>query len=239
MDLVVPLSNHSKDQDRELIFALRSACKYIEHDHLIIIGSEPQASLSKYKFIAHPDRIGAENKALNIHNKILSACYEGGISDNFILMSDDHYLTREFCGENQFDGMIAGKLANFLSPDIRYQIFNNTLAELNMRGTSTRLYDLHAPFIINKHQYIEISKSVDWSRRYGYALKSLYQNIVGESGEPYRDLKVKIRASHPSQYEKLIGGRKWFSIGEESTCPAMFQFLEYLYPEKCKYELLP
>ena len=239
MDLVVPLSYTSKDQDRELLFALRSACKYIDHDRLVIIGSVPQCSLYGYKQIVSLDLAGAENKARNIHSKVLSVCKNEEISEDFILMSDDHYLTEEFCGENQYDGMISTKLSNFLSPDMRYQIFANTLAELNMRGTSTRLYDLHTPFVINSKKYIEISESVDWTRRYGYALKSLYQNIVGESGEPYRDLKVKIRASHPSQYEKLIGGRKWFSIGEESTCPAMFQFLEYLYPEKCKYELLP
>lgn len=240
MDIVIPYRQR-RYSDRDLLFTLRSAELHIPHEKLFIVGDAPllETHLDGFSFIPGEDRPGVDSIAQNIHDKILEACLEPAVSEDFILMSDDHYLTAEFNPEPVFDGLISSKMLNYNLLDVRYRLLNNTLQDLSLFGTSTRFYDVHRPFIINKTLYLTAcATATDWTRRGGYAIKSLYANALGLQGEPGRDLKLKTKLSHARDYEKLVGSRGWFSTGEEGHCPALFQYLNYLYSKPSRYELL-
>lgn len=238
MDIVVPLGTGSKHADRELLYAMRSAEKYLEFDLLCVVGVLPR-SINPDIHIVIEDDYGADNIANNIHRKIVAACKCDQVSEDFILMSDDHYLYGFFSTNiHRFSDTVEQKMARYNSTDIRFKMWENSLAEIALRGLSSRCYDLHCPVVINKSLYLQTVATLDWSVRGGYAIKTMYANMNGIDGRPDKDRKIDRRCTTAKDYDRIISAAPWFSIGDASTNAAMFEYLEYLYPEKSRYELL-
>lgn len=76
----------------------------------------------------------------------------------------------------------------------------------------------------------------DWSKWYGYCLKTLYCVMNGIEGEQINDIKIRMPLA-AEEIKAQITGRKWFSIGDRCFQPGgMMEVLQTLYPNKSKYE---
>lgn len=221
MDIVIPYIT-SRWDGTELKYALRGVEKHLSGvGSVFIIGDNP-----KLKNIIH---IPCENdsrvtyKDRSIFLKIMIACIDERISDPFFYMNDDHFLLADYditTFPNYYEDWP-------LKSDMYKQTMENT------RLHATRFFDVHCPIQINKARFTEIVGSLDWDKKCGYCMKSVYAN--GLEGEYYPDMKIRLQ--HPTwQLERAVEGRKWFSICDHARGKEVEGLLKKLYTAKSKYE---
>jgi hypothetical protein len=167
----------------------------------------------------------------NIMNKVLTACKDRRVSKDFLMVHDDHFLLENYeaidfpyyhCGP-----MVPG--------EGQYgETKRNTISLLG--GYAINNYDTHCPIVFNKEKFMRSVALADWTKWYGYCIKTLYCYINGIDGEFMEDSKIRM----PLTYEEIIEqikGRKWFSIGDRCWVPnGMKEVLQDLYSNKSKYE---
>jgi hypothetical protein len=95
-------------------------------------------------------------------------------------------------------------------------------------------YDTHCPILFNKEKFMKVTNA-DWSKWYGYCLKTLYCFINAMHGDYMDDMKIRMPLTREG-VEGLIAGRKWFSIGDRCFSPGMKEVLQTLYSIPSKYE---
>jgi len=97
IDLVYTIkANDSTWEDNELRYSLRSIEKYLSGvGQVFIIGDCPDF-LTNVIHIPATDEENREWKDRNIYRKLLIACNDVRISENFLFVNDDHYLTQPF-----------------------------------------------------------------------------------------------------------------------------------------------
>lgn len=237
MDVVYALGSGSGWDNTEIRYSLRSLQKYFTPlDNVYIIGTRPEWLRNVIHIPAY-DQAGLSNKERNIYNKILLACKLPALSQDFLFINDDHFILDPlpplpYYYQRSLDATVELRKTH----DSYYHSLTNTLEVLQQRGLQTFNYDIHAPIIYNKKKFIEVNAAYDWSVNYGYVIKSLYCNSVGVQGTV--DMDMKLRARHScEQLEKILKGRRYFSIDDTAIWPELTTYLSYLYPKKSKYEL--
>jgi hypothetical protein len=231
--ICIPLNNRSTQKNLELRYCLRSIEKHLRGvGEVFIIGYCPEwvQNVTHIPFDEDPRNRFRDR---NIMNKMLAACEDERVSDNFIMVHDDHFLLTNYevgafpyyhCGhmvpgQGQY-GDTKRNTEQLLSPLAGIPILN---------------YDAHCPILFNKEKFMKVT-NVDWSKWYGYCLKTLYCVMNGMTGEYMDDLKIRM----PLKADKInqaIVGRSWFSIGDRCwTEGGMKEVLQTLYPTPSKYE---
>lgn len=234
IDILYILGRGSKFKNNEIRFSLRSIQKHLSNYRNVYIVGECPDFLTDVIHIPMDDTQIC--KETNIYAKILRACQEPEISDNFIFFNDDHFLNIDFDAVN---------FPNFYKCDIEFTAkkvrnmyrfaVRNTLAILKEKGYSTFNFDTHTPIIYNKHKFLEVMPGYDWTIRYGYIIKSLYGNTVGLTGVPDKDYKI----NSPMDCDRLraiIGQSKVWSIGDKALSNNLSIVLNDMYPVKSKWE---
>lgn len=229
LDVIIPYNDRSTQKHLELKMALRSIEKHLNGiRNVFIIGHKPDF-LTNVIHIPFEDDPRNRFRDRNICNKIIAACKDRRVSDDFIMVHDDHFLLEDFdagafpyyhCGPMvPGQGQYAHTKENTIS----------VLGECNN-------YDTHCPIVFNKHKFMNTVAKVDWTKWYGYCLKTLYCVLNGIEGEYMEDSKIRL----PLRYEEIIyqiRGRKWFSIGDRCFVEnGMKRVLEDLYSNKSIYE---
>jgi hypothetical protein len=97
MDVFIPLGGKQNNDYLELRFALRSIERYMtDLDDVFIAGDIPS-------WVTETHRIDylnpSSNERVDVHNKILSACLDDAITDDFLLWHDDFFAFKDFDGE--------------------------------------------------------------------------------------------------------------------------------------------
>jgi hypothetical protein len=233
MDVVIPLGTGSTWSDNELRYSLRSLEVYHNVGNVYIIGHKP-SWIQKVIHIPAHDVPGAEHKEYNILRKILTACKMPSLSQDFIFMNDDHFLLGPVptpCYQQTLEETVLKRSSH----DSYYFALDNTLRALIKADRPTNNFDVHCPIVYNKHDFIRMTETYDMTLHYGYVIKSLYCNTVGIEGELCIDMKLTQRL-RCAQIDKMVEGRGWFSIGDGAVNSELGIFLNYLYPNKSKYE---
>jgi hypothetical protein len=229
--IVIPLGRGSKYNELELRFALRSISKHLTgYGDILIVGEYPPW-LNGCIHIPATDGTQTYEKERNIFNKIMLACNDERISDDFLFMNDDHYLLRDY-EAGAFPFYYDGRLSEKLTVTQFKQTVNNTMRAVLTRDPTYT--DVHCPILYNKHLFRRLEQ-YDWSVKYGYCIKTLYcyESIHGMCYE--HDLKIK----DPLPYAEIIHqlkGRSWFSIGDGAFAGDIRQVLEDLYSVPSKHE---
>jgi len=227
--IVIPLGSGSRHNNRELVYALRSFEKFLNGITNVVIVGECPAFLHN---IIHIPLNDSSHKQANIRSKILAACADERVTDNFCFLNDDVFLLQPL-DINNIPYWHYGDLSAY-SEKGRQEL----IEELKWRNLPTKRFDLHQPIIYNKAKFIEAVSGFNDK----CILKSLYCNYWKIEGEEMIDMKVK----HPHSYEWIkqnIPGRIFFSVGENAETntsgfnPSMIRFLEEMFPNKSKYEL--
>ncbi len=173
--------------------------------------------------IFHKDIPG--RKEYSVYNKLLHACYDKRISENFIYWNDDHILLRHLSVSDfkyWHNGLLSLRLGSIFNRELLKT--QNTLAEF----PNALNFDIHAPMIVNKTSFINTFKH----RSVELCLKTTYcaDNNVSKL-EFMQDLKIKDKFS-----EIELNDRLFFSTSDMIAQP-LINYLETKFPNKSKFEL--
>lgn len=250
IDIVIPLRNDSKWNNNEIRYCLRSVEKHLTGIRdVYIIGYKPDF-IQNVKHI--PMRDHNQWVTVNIRNKVLRACDEPDISEDFLFMNDDHYLMPDFDRTClYYSGNIAERRSQNTN-SIYSQICTNTIEKL---GPYAKFYDVHTPIIFNKglfnaamNQWSWEFSPTNWSQQWGgWLIKTVYVHFIWKHGDwksgGYdkrtqftKDGKIRnpkadwADISYLSQFTPVISS-------SDIVGPGMVKFLERMFPNKSKYEI--
>jgi hypothetical protein len=230
--IVIPLNNRSTQKNLELRYCLRSIEQHLSGvGEIFIIGYCPEwvQNVIHIPFDEDPRNRFRDR---NIMNKMLAACEDERVSDNFLMVHDDHFLLKDYhAGEfpnyhmgtmNEGQGQYGETKANTKSLLVLYPEIKN--------------FDCHCPIRFNKQLFLRSVAHVDWSKWYGYCLKTLYCVMNGLTGEFMDDIKIRLPLK-ADEIKRAVAGRSWFSIGDRCwTEGGMKEVLQTLYSNKSRYE---
>lgn len=229
IDIVIPLNNRSTQKNMELRYCLRSIEKHLNGvRNVFIVGYMPEW-VTNVIHLPTEDDPRNRFRDRNICNKMIAACKDERVSNDFLMVHDDHFLLEDF-DAGTFPYYHCGPLVPGHGQYAHTK--ENTISLLGQVNN----YDTHCPILFNKEKFMRTIALSDWSKWYGYCMKTLYCVLNGIEGEQVEDLKIRM----PLQYEeviRLIRGRKWFSIGDRSFAYGMKDVLQDLYSNPSKYEL--
>lgn len=233
IDAVIPMNQQSVWNNNELRFTLRSFEQTMPIRNVYLIGTKP---LFIKNVIHLPFRDKSMYAATNICEKLKYACVQEEISEMFIYANDDHYLLPGFdIGAAYYDGDMEQQLRDH--PDILYKkTIRNTLEYLlSMPGEPMyKNFDIHTPILLSKKSFLAAMAQINWSRPWGYCIKSMYGNIYGLPGVAALDGKV--RGARTYDYLRgFIKDKVCLSSGNVIN-EDFKRLLTELYPNKSKYE---
>lgn len=220
MNIVIPL--YSYKEDIELRYALRSLRNLSNVDNVFIVCDKLPYWLQNVHRIDKSDLQGEHFKEANIFAKLLAA---SKVLPEFLYMNDDHYILQQ--GDaNNYPLYHKGPLLaeNRLINDPYRRTIANTLSLYK----STMNYDVHCPIVMNGETIDKVALT-NWSKPYGYCLKTLYANAAGSQGEQVQDWKMYRSADIPAS--------PFFSTDNRAVDEKMINRLENKFPGKSKYEL--
>lgn len=233
MSIVIPLGRGSRNNDMELRYCLRSIEKYLlGYGDIFIVGEKPDW-LQNVIHIPCPDHGDKTyNKERNIFCKIMAACGDIRVTDNFLFMNDDHYLLQEYKAA-EFPFYYDGWLNDYKTVTDYKNTVRNT--DDYFLGGKVLYYDIHCPVIYKKEAFAWCMPMADWSKPFGYCIKTIYCHINNNSGQIYPDLKLNEALPYKAIMDQLAG-RAWFSIGDKAFNGDIKRMLQELYPFPSKYE---
>lgn len=238
ISIVIPVRDNSKNNNKELVYAIRSFQSNLKVLGDIFIVGKIIKPLRGLKYIYCKDEPNGKNKERNIYRKILAAINHPEVTEDFIFANDDHILLKEFDANNlpfYHKGDLEDTMTKNLG-DYRKSV-NHTRKFLIEQGKPTLDFDTHFPIIYNKKKFIDIftHKCVNWEKPFGYVIKSLYVNMANIPGEFGGDCKIQHRMSYQELTAK-IGDKEFFSTSDKCLNEDMMRFLNEKFPTKSQYE---
>jgi hypothetical protein len=230
IDIVYPLNKASRWQDNELRYSLRSVEKYLSnYGRVFVVGDLPGWCTN----VIHIPATDRKYPARSIMEKVWLACQDDRLSENFLFMNDDHFLTKRFDAET-FPYFFKGPLFNAVRNKTNYaETVKNTLSIL---GHDAKDFDTHTPILYNKHTFPEVMKQYDWEVPHGYCIKSIYcaymgiAGVLADDGKFYKS-KTKEHLLHWFSNHAVV------SVGDECLTYFVKELLGTLFQTKSKYEL--
>lgn len=236
VDIFIPLRKSLWGDNTELKYALRGAEKYFPHGRVFIATENLPKWITNVTHIHKTDAHGYQAKERNVKEKIVLACKSKQLSENFLFMNDDHFFLSR--AKENYPNYFYDYIVNFQRRRIRKDGYTrtiyNTVQYLN--DPTAKYFDIHFPMILNKSNFPEIVEKADWSKDFGYLIKSLYANKMKLRGTPHTDLKINIEKLNLQKLRETIRGRPMFSISDTQGAEYFERFLKSIYPNKSRYE---
>jgi hypothetical protein len=230
-DIIIPLNNRSTQKNKELRYCLRSIERHLHGvGNVFIIGYCPEwvTNVIHVPFEEDPRNRFRDR---NIMLKMLEACKDSRVSDDFLMVHDDHFLLADY-EAGAFPYYHMGPMNEGFG---QYGETKQNTKSLLSFTDSFNNYDCHCPIVFNKQLFMRSAALADWSKAHGYCLKTLYCVMNGITGEYAEDIKIRM-PYNKDMINKIIAGRKWFSIGDRCFEHGMWDVLNELYPKPSKYE---
>ena len=227
-DVVYPVK--LRGHDRELRYSLRSL-KNIPHGNVYIVGECPKW----VKNVIHIDvrQRRALTRFENSARNLLAACRDPRISDEFIWMNDDFYITRPI---KKIPALHRGTLEEVISTEYEgknsqyVRIMRHANDYLKKAGKPTYCYELHAPMMIRKQGYLDIYKLFRDRHQVPHgADRSLYGNFEAIGGTKVKDVKVY-------KPDGDIPDGPFVSSGPGALEGSFLEWLRGTFPERSDYE---
>jgi hypothetical protein len=238
-DIVYILGNGSKWQNNEIRYSLRSYFKHLTGiGKVFIVGHDP-GIFKDVIHIPYQDKY-AKNKARNIYEKILAACNDERVSDDFLCSSDDTFLLADNNLDN-FPYYYCGCLRDTyerLSKESKYRAYVEiTLSVLLSKDLPTKNFNGHTPIVYNKEKFKQVMGRYNWELPKSYISKSLYCNTLRIEGTILPDKKIFRPMISKAAIMRRIRYSPVFSIENESVNGFMEEVLDELYPDASPLEL--
>jgi hypothetical protein len=220
------------NRGEEIKFSLRSVEKYCNYGNIFIVGGMPNfLSQRNIKHIKADDPF--QNKLLNAKNKILLACQNEKISDNFVLMNDDFFFLKETKEIKNYSIGTLGRMKDTHKTKGGYyfKAINKTIERLIEKGIGEPTsFEAHYPTIINKKKFIEIMNQ--FPKEEPLLFRSIYHNLIGTEGITTKDFKIYSASDFIKKKDK-----EFISTDDGPAKEEYFQeWIKELFPIKSKYE---
>jgi hypothetical protein len=254
IDLVYILGTGSKWGNNEIRFSIRSFIRYFRDLRNVVVVGELPEYIKGIIHIPCKDRVGV-NKDARMMLKIMEACKDPRVSDNFIFCTDDTVLLSplsfdDFTGWN--DGPIMYDAENDLrdhsktvhNPDLStpsawFHFVYETGRELQRRGFPDNNYDkAHSPQPINKAEFIEVLATWNMIDNH-FTISNIYNNstqIFSGTRISGKNLKVYGKTT-AHELNRLAEGKFCMNYNDNSLNEEMKKFLILRFGEPSKYEI--
>lgn len=230
-DLVYVIGNGSQVNDLELRFSLRSAekfCPWVRN--VFIVGKKPKWLSSEAIHIPETDPYN-HFKDANIIHKILRACNDPRVSEDFMFCSDDQLVTKEV----SFEDLAPNWLREWSEEDSawydRSPWHKNLKETLRVFGPSAKYWQPHSWCPINKNKFIEMTELRRWRNSKACVVLSLYYNHINQQGDKAKDGLHGFYNSPKKEYPVMLAysddGIKNYEFKKE---------LFRMFPNRSKYE---
>lgn len=234
MDIVYTLGTGSEWDNNEIRYSLRSIEKHLKgYNKVFIVGECPEWLTN----VIHIPFKESGHASKNILDKLLLACNDERVSENFMFFNDDFFLIKA-TSTNNYPYYYQNQLPREIKSDSYYDEYVvNTHVELKKRGLPAFNFDVHHPIIYNKKKFIDILSQYDFSKK--LVIKSIYCNHQRIEGKFIGDCKIKgsIKIEH---IVSVLRNRHIFSTGNDSVTNPQSDLPNYIknqFPIKSKYEL--
>jgi hypothetical protein len=192
MDVLYYIGDGSSHHNLELRLSLRTLERHFNADKLWIVGNRPE-------FLQNVEYLWVEDKGKWYQNAVTKtvAAIKAGISDKFLLMNDDFFLTKDL--DENYPYYHRGDIPE--TPVNDYQkIVVNTRKYLESIGKPYKHYGVHCPIIIEKDKYMSLSDLFGQP----YSIRCLYGNMFckgtltkDNKGDKFQDSKQGCFSSKP------------------------------------------
>lgn len=209
IDLVIPYRTDPLRNGTELSWCIKSFRKFFPAlGHIYVIGDPSPHGFN----VPMADIAG--RKQFSIVRKIERACRMAVISDPFICVSDDVYLTREL---TEIPYWHSGKIT---MKGGRYDQYKKN----SIQNGCVFNYDVHAPILYHKQKFLDRVVSLDWKK--DYLIQSEYARH--EQGEYLPDLKINTLMTKQKILD-MIATAPRFSTGPNGVNRVMREVWKELY----------
>lgn len=219
MDIVIPYRTSEYD-NIELRYCLSSIRKYlIGYNNIFIVGDHPGF---EGDYIHIPANDPGFDPQKNIKHKIVVACKDARVSDDFFLTNDDHIFLKPleittlpyyYSGDLDLAYKRKRKVGSYKNA------IENTKIALEERMFATYYFDIHTPIIYNKAKFINVMSQYDWSRpKWEFVIKSLYCNTLMIPGVHFPDMMIGYPPTGKGQVYDSIINRPFFAFNEQALC---------------------
>lgn len=241
IDIVIPLHSRTSCDHNDLRYALRSIEMFVSgYRDIVIVTDKLPEWIKNIKHIYCQDTDRVLFKERNIATKVILACNDNSITDNFLFTNDDIFITQPFEAISMpyhYKNTIVGAAKECNAGNSYRKTIINTLNTFSKLGLVwDKYYDTHAPMVMNKNTFVEGMAKHDWARTaYGFGMKTLYAEHARVDGDYYPDCKLNSKHT-ATEIMEIAGMRPYFSIGDGAICDDLWKTLDTLYPKKSKFE---
>lgn len=196
LDVIYPyLRNYS----RELEWSIKSL-KNTEHGQVYVIGQAPDYPIDAKVITPQVPPMWARISPYNdVLNKLLIACRDETITDDFYLFNDDFFLLAPYDGTIYDRGDLKTHIEQRKHNDSYTQMLQRTVDWLEREGYSTKDYTTHTPIIYNKQKLEELILRIMpiVSQGNDMSIRSLYGNVYNVKSE-----YMAIDTKNPKNYQR-------------------------------------
>jgi len=235
-DIVYILGKGSMWSNDELRYSLRSLEQLgRNYGKVFLIGEKPDFISDEVIFISDPDM--HNNKARNIHEKIVTASFQKEISDDFVLMNDDYYFIQDYdFADYEYNYQYTlQQTLKLLGKNIYAKHVLATIKQL--QNPKAGNFDTHYPFVINKELYLLQSSKIDWNVKFGYLTKTMYVNNLLNHSTIDIAYRIK-RKSDCLMYKpgQVLPNFTVISVSDRGLTDEIKEMLIEKFPNKSKFE---
>jgi len=235
IDVVYLCIQHSTNKHIELRYSLRSLELYLSGvKDVYVVGFLPKwcqnvIHISKNDIYKH-------NKDANIIRKVYHSCQNDDISDPFLFINDDHFLTQSFKAID-FPYYYNKELhTTSRDPKYRHRV-NKTKELLKQKNLPIWHYDIHTPILIHKKEFLEAFDSINYVNNY-IVMKSWYMNHWFTIDNAKQISDCKFSSTERQDLDKLkikVLNRPCFST-YDMLSKNVLHLMQCLYTYPSKYE---
>lgn len=227
MDIVIPLAT-GIGENLELKYALRSIEKYLTGYNRVFIVSDVLPSWAQNVLLIKAQDTHKHNKDANIIDKVRKACTQiMDLSDTFLFWSDDQVLLKS-CKCSDITPVYSTLTPEFDPETTWRKRLRNTADLLTRKNKAGTHWDAHVPQPINKKKFIEVTESVDYAQVPGYAINTLYFNMVDTKPVVQKDT-VKCTVEDKMdlfKFHELVREKRWLGYNDTGWNYCVKSYLE-------------
>lgn len=242
IDVVYVIGKGSNWRDNELRFSLRSISKNGSGiRNVFIVGECPEYLKNIIHIPANDIFDPAVNADGNIITKILAACGDKRLSENFLFINDDHLVLKPV-NIGDVPAFHKGSMDTFQDDYWNLNYWRKRLRLTKDILIANHLpcfhFDCHTPIVMNKEKFKTVITGFDYKNGIGLTMKSLYGNVVyGTTGTILTGQKKTIFKHYKLQeIDKRISGAQFISFNDQGLNDSLKWWLIDQFPNHCKYE---
>lgn len=243
VDVVYVLGSGSTWNNNEIRYSLRSVEKNgIGLGNIFIVGELPEFLSKGVIHIKAADIFNPnQNADGNIATKVLAACADERLSDDFLFINDDHIILQpiKLADVPAFHkGNMNTYQESFWEVNFWRGRLKRTMEILNQKGMTAYHFDCHTPIIFNKHLFPLVMAEFPYKDGIGLTMKSLYGNSVyAESGTFLQNEKKTVfKFYNHDQLRARLNGCGFMSFNDMGLNKELKLWLDKQFPNQSSWE---